>query len=60
MAQPTLKVPFKSTGLSGWSTRRCEVDGMHFFHVQDGRVVETWVQYDSANFVKTAGAVSFG
>jgi steroid delta-isomerase-like uncharacterized protein len=36
------------------------VDGMHFFHVRDGRVVEAWVQYDSANFLKNLGVVSFG
>jgi steroid delta-isomerase-like uncharacterized protein len=36
------------------------VTGMHFFRVRDGRIAETWVEYDSANFLKDIGVVSFG
>jgi hypothetical protein len=33
---------------------------MHFFRVRDGRIAETWVEYDSANFLRNIGVVSFG
>jgi steroid delta-isomerase-like uncharacterized protein len=36
------------------------VTGMHFFRVRDGLIAEAWVEYDSANFLRNIGVVSFG
>jgi steroid delta-isomerase-like uncharacterized protein len=33
------------------------ITGMHFMRVRDGRIAETWVEYDSAGFMRTIGVL---
>jgi steroid delta-isomerase-like uncharacterized protein len=33
------------------------ISGMHFFRIQNGRIAEAWVEYDSAGFLRDIGAL---
>lgn len=33
------------------------ITGMHVMHVRDGRIAETWVEYDSAGFLRDIGVL---
>ena len=35
-----------------------ETTGMHMLKVRDGKIVETWVEYDSAGFMNQTGVIS--
>lgn len=34
--------------------------GMHFFHLRDGRIAETWVQLDAVGFFTQLGLINIG
>ena len=34
--------------------------GMHFFHMRDGKIAETWVHFDAVGFLTQLGLVKIG